>query len=341
MLDRSERSYLQAEEIDKTDRFSSTSLQQRVDSQTDRVAVVLPTLNAGQEFARWIQAFKSQTIKPKELLLIDSSSEDNTVEIGQRAGFITHIIKRSEFSHGGTRQMGVSMLPDCDIIIFLTQDAILAEKDSLENLIKPFSDANVGVAYGRQLPHHNANAIEAHARFFNYPDCNETRSQADILTHGIKTSFSSNSFSAWRREALMSVGGFPSHTIQNEDAWVASKLILTGWKIAYCADAPVYHSHGYSLFEEFKRYFDIGVFHKHDSWIRYEFGQAEGEGMKFIKSEYNFLKAHEPIRIPEAIIRNGLKFIGYKLGQLEKYIPRFFKKTLSSNRAFWSGETIK
>ena len=65
---------------------------------------------------------------------------------------------------------------------------------------------------------------------------------------------------------------------------VAARRLKAAYKIAYAADACVYHSHDYSLWREMKRYFDMGVFHAHESWIREEFGGAEVEGMKFVVS---------------------------------------------------------
>lgn len=48
----------------------------------------------------------------------------------------------------------------------------------------------------------------------------------------------------------------------------AAKAILAGYQVAYAADAVVRHSHNYKPLEEFKRYFDIGVFHAQEKWIR-------------------------------------------------------------------------
>ncbi|VCW13919.1 hypothetical protein BANRA_01245 [Escherichia coli] len=42
--------------------------------------------------------------------------------------------------------------------------------------------------------------------------------------------------------------------------YYTAKAILAGYKVAYVADAVVKHSHNYSPIDEFKRYFDIGVF---------------------------------------------------------------------------------
>lgn len=129
-------------------------------------------------------------------------------------------------------------------------------------------------AFGRQLPHKNATAIAKHARYFNYSNNKYISSKDKISQMGIKTVFSSNSFSAYRISTFMQLGGFPDNTILSEDMYFAAKAIMEGHKLAYCPDARVRHSHNYNSIEEFKRYFDIGVFHTDESWIRENFGGA-------------------------------------------------------------------
>src|SRR5699024_8480726 len=97
-------------------------------------------------------------------------------------------------------------------------------------------------------------------------------------TMGLKTVFNSNSFSAYRVSTFMEIGGFPDDTILSEDMYFAARAVLSGYKIAYVAEAEVRHSHNYSSLEEFRRYFDIGVFHCDEPWIRKAFGGAGGEG---------------------------------------------------------------
>ena len=168
-------------------------------------ALVLLTCAPGDGLAAWLTSLGSQTIKPDRLLLIDSSSDDGTVGKARAAGFEVVIIAREDFSHGGTRQAAVEMIPDADVIIFLTQDAVLVHPKSLELLIERFADPKVGAAYGRQLPRPGAGPIEAHARLFNYPSRSAVRDAQDIPRLGIKTSFISNSCAAWRRAALLEV----------------------------------------------------------------------------------------------------------------------------------------
>lgn len=118
-----------------------------------KVGLIVPTLNVGALWPAWLQALAGQTRKPDYLLLIDSSSDDATAELARAAGFEVKTIARQDFNHGGTRQFGVDYLADAEILLFLTQDALLADAEALANLLAAFADPEVGVAYGRQLPH--------------------------------------------------------------------------------------------------------------------------------------------------------------------------------------------
>lgn len=302
----------------------------------NKVGLIVPTLNAGKLWRDWLQAFATQTVQPDYLLLIDSTSADDTVALALASGFDAQVIPKSEFNHGGTRQFGVNGLPDADVVVFLTQDALLAEPEAIKNILAVFADDGVGAAYGRQLPHRNAGPIGAHARLFNYPAQSQLRSLKDREQCGIKTVFISNSFAAYRRGALMSVGGFPVNTIMNEDTYVAGKMLVNGWKVAYCADAAVFHSHDYDFFDEFRRYFDIGVFHAHTPWLQQTFGGASGEGLRFVASELRYLAKNAPWLIPSALLRTGLKWLGFKMGgAMHRKLPLWFNRYLSLHKAYW------
>jgi len=299
------------------------------------VGLIVPTLNAGKLWESWLKALEQQTRKPDFLLLIDSSSSDDTVALARAQGFNVQVIPKSEFNHGGTRQFGVTLLSTMDVIVFLTQDALLANPNAIELLLATFDDPRVGAAYGRQLPHDNASPIAAHARLFNYPAESQLRSLEDRKSFGIKTVFISNSFAAYRYNALMQAGGFPVDTIMNEDTYVAGKMLLSGWKVAYCPDAQAHHSHNYSFVDEFKRYFDIGVFHTQTAWLQKTFGGASGEGLRFVVSELRYLLKHAPTLIPSALLRTGLKWLGFKLGALHQSLPEIMLKSFSLHKTYW------
>ncbi len=300
-----------------------------------KVALCIPTLNAERMLPALVTSLHQQSMSPGDVLVIDSNSHDGTVNWALRAGMRVHKLSANSFDHGGTRQMAVGLLLDSEILVFLTQDAILEVEQSLATLVACFADSTVGAAYGRQLPKPGAGPVEAHARFFNYPEQSRVKGLADVPELGIKTAFISNSFAAYRRTALEQVGGFPSKTILGEDTCVAARMILSGWKVAYCAEAKVYHSHSYRFIEEFRRYFDIGVLHSRERWILTELGKAEGEGMRFVRSELSYLLHYGPQHIPSALFRLLLKYVAYILGGLEGYLPFIIKCNLSMNRGFW------
>jgi rhamnosyltransferase len=297
------------------------------------VTLVVPTCNAGPAFKYFLEGLSCQLFKP-DLVLLDSESSDSTVAMAREAGFSVHSIPRREFNHGGTRQKGVDLCA-ADIIVFMTQDAILATPEAIKNLLRCFEDERVGAACGRQLPCPESSPIAAHARLFNYPSLSSVKSQEDIKNIGIKAAFLSNSFAAYRRSALLDVGGFPSDVIFGEDTYVAAKMLQADWKIAYCAEATCYHSHNYSIFEEFRRYFDIGVFHSREAWFINSLGKPEGEGKKFVISEWKYMLKYAPWLIPSASIRTVLKLLGYKLGLNESYVPLWVKRHISLNSRYW------
>lgn len=298
------------------------------------VSVIIPTLNAEDHIQKLFTSLKEQSISI-EIIVIDSSSSDNTVKIAESYGVKTMIIKREDFDHGGTRNLAVNYTRG-ETLVFLTQDVLPVDEYALERLKEPFySDEKIGAAYGRQLPRPNANTIEAHARLFNYPPKSQIKTLKDAPKLGIKTAFISNSFAAYRRTALISVGGFPSNTILGEDTYVAAKMLLSGWKVAYCAEAKVYHSHNYNYIKEFSRYFNTGVFHAREPWIRQSFAQAEGEGMRYVRSELKYLWDENYKLIPSAAFRTALKFLAYRLGLMERKIPKWLKVRLSMNKLYW------
>ena len=298
-------------------------------------AVIVPTYNPGDAWLESIHALDSQAVKPDEVLIVDSGSSDDSVSVSVDAGFRVISIEQSLFNHGGTRSMAVDMCSEYEFVVFLTQDAVLADSNALSNILAPFSDSNVAAVCGRQLPRKLSSPIEAHARIYNYSDESAVRSVSDKKKFGLKTAFLSNSFAAYRVSLLKEVGYFPENVIFGEDMYVAAKMLKAGYKIAYAANARVYHSHKYSIWQEMKRYFDMGVFHAREPWIRQELGGAEGEGAKFVGSELKYLLEHAFWRIPEGMLRTLIRYAGFRLGLMEKLLPLRLKKSFAMNKSYF------
>lgn len=302
----------------------------------ERIACVVPVYNAQDDLERLLDSLEAQSCA-LDVLIVDSSSTDGTQELAfQRIGQV-HVIPSIEFNHGGTRQLMVDRHPDYDIYVFMTQDAYLTDPDAIACLVSPFQDPKVGAVCGRQLPHLNATALASHARAFNYKSDVQEKTLGDIPRLGLKTAFMSNSFAAYRADALAAVGGFPAHVIFAEDMYVAARMLLLDWKVVYAGNASCRHSHNYSVSEEFSRYFDMGVFHAREPWIRRTFGGAGGEGLRYVRSELAFLGWRRWAMWPEALWRNLIKLVAYKMGLKEAVLPLALKRKLGMYKRYWDG----
>lgn len=271
-----------------------------------------------------------------QVVILDSGSTDGTVFTALSADWRYLRIEKEDFNHGDTRTMALQhVLPGTDVVVFMTQDAILTTPESLEVLVSAFADTSVACAYGRQLPHFDATPLSAHARYFNYPAVSRTVSMADQPQLGLKTCFFSNSFAAYRLADLLEVGSFPSNVILGEDMSVAACLLMMGKRVAYVAEACVYHSHNYTFAQEFGRYFDTGVFHARAPWLLKKFGYAKDEGARFVRSELSYLWKEAPAWLPVALARIFVKWLAYKLGLVEAYLPLNLKRQCSMHKDYW------
>jgi rhamnosyltransferase len=245
------------------------------------VNIIIPTLNADTQFGELLEALNTQTLRAEEILIIDSTSTNGTAELAQNHGYRVLKINKRDFDHGTTRNFGVAQT-DSEFVVFLTQDAIPANKHMLAELIKPMkTDPSIAICYGRQLPKPDATPLERFAREFSYPAESILKTSADIKTLGIRTFFCSDSCSAMRRAIFEEVGGFEGSVSTNEDMLFAARAMRAGYGVYYCAQAQVYHSHNFSFSDVFKRYWRIGIF-----FARFggELTGAAGEGTKMFNA---------------------------------------------------------
>lgn len=301
------------------------------------VVVIIPVYHPDIKFNSLLRMLKKQEDIYFDVYIVNSGSDKAQYATDLEGLSYTMIdIDPSTFNHGATRRRAAETCDKYAFLIYMTQDAVLADRHSLFNLLKAFNDKEVGCAYGRQLPNPDAGIMAAHARLFNYPDQSQIKQLSDRERLGIKTVFISDTFAAYRSSALFAIGNFPEHVILSEDTYVAAKMVLAGWKVAYCADAKVYHSHNYTIIQEFRRYFDTGVFHAEQPWIRKDFGVAEGEGKRFVLSETRYILSHKPWLIVSMVMRDGMKFLGYRMGISYRSLPRILIKKVSMMKNYWN-----
>ena len=246
------------------------------------ISVVIPILNAGDGITRLLDALQEQHRAPDEILVVDSSSDDGTGEkVAQYPGVELLTIPREEFNHGATRDQALRRTHG-DFILFLTQDAMPEDDHYIESMLHAFNDPAVAMVSGRQIARDDARPFERLVREYNYPAESYTRSREDIPRMGIKAYFASDVCSAYRRSAYLQVGGF-ERVSTNEDMFIAAAFLHNDWKIAYCAEARVKHSHNFTLRQQYRRDFASAVeMELHKDSLRS--ANTTAEGAKLVRS---------------------------------------------------------
>lgn len=305
-----------------------------------KIDVIIPTYKPDEKLDKNLRMLRRQTVQPDRILLINTEeSLFHSKEFEKLPQGEIYHIKKSEFDHGGTRNRAAAKC-DGDIILLLTQDAIPADEKMIESLVRPFEDEEVCAAYGRQMADWKDNPVEAYTRQFNYPKESRIKSKKDLEELGIKTFFCSNVCAAYRKSVYDELGGFPLHTIFNEDMIFASRLIEAGKKIAYVADAKVWHWHNYTAWQQLTRNFDLAV-SQVDYGGLFEQVRSESEGIRLVtKTLGYFIRQGKWKYIPHIILQSGAKYIGFLLGKNYRKLPLFLIKKISLNPTYWEKENL-
>ncbi len=300
-----------------------------------KISVIIPTLNASHYLPRLLGRLSRQTVKPLEIIVIDSASTDDTPRVAQDAGVSFLSIPRSEFNHGGTRNRAASSAQG-EYLVFLTQDALPMNDHLLQNLVEPLADDSLtAISYGRQVAYEGAREIEKFVRAFNYPDKSLRKGRDDIERLGIKTFFCSNACAAYNAEVFRSLGGFRADTIMNEDMEYVFRAVQRGYFSYYAAGASVWHSHDYSISQQFRRYIDIGVFFSCNQDIM-RCARNEGEGVKYLTAALGVLLGKRCYRdVFHLVVDSMARFAGYRIGLSQGSVPASLMRRISMNTGYW------
>ena len=279
------------------------------------IDIICPLYNAEREIEKLNQSLLMQeNVKINDIKYILTESKDNTEEKLKDLNLNYKKIKKEEFSHSLTRERAAF---ECkaDIIVFITQDVIIEDKKWLYYLTKDIEDGICEATFSRQLC--NNNTIEKYTREKNYPTKSYINSKADIESKGLKTFFFSDASSAIKRDVFVTINGYDNKNLKiSEDMYIAYKLIMNDYKIKYCADSKVIHSHKFTLKQLYKRYYDTGIFFKQNSYLnQYKVNKAGGSlAIYILKRALQDKNIKVLIRfLPDMAVR----FIGMKMGKLQ------------------------
>lgn len=297
------------------------------------VGVAVITHHAKHHLSSCLPPLLNSTLNPR-VLVVNSSSNDGTVEKANEIGAESMVIPRAAFNHGTTRELARRFLKT-DIVVMMTPDAYAVDERMLEHLIQPIIDKKASISYARQIPHFNADFFESFARTFNYPDKSQIRTIQDAKEYGVYTFFCSDSCAAYSNDALDEIGGFQDVLI-GEDTVAAALLLKKGHAIAYVAEAIVHHSHRYTLKQEFQRHFDTGLARQSYGHLFKGIGKDSDRGQLYVSQLLKTLTNEHPYLIPYACLQCFIKWFGYRLGYASKNAPKKWKAFFSGQDFYWS-----
>ena len=118
-------------------------------TKTPEISVVIPTFQEGRYLARVLSRV-AETKPPIEIVVVDSGSQDNTIEIAKQFMDKVYPIRERGISkaknHGAQQASG-------DILVFLDADVNLSA-DFAKKVIETFNDATVVGATCHIVPEH-------------------------------------------------------------------------------------------------------------------------------------------------------------------------------------------
>ncbi|MFH0945205.1 MAG: glycosyltransferase [Planctomycetota bacterium] len=236
-----------------------------------KISIIIPTCNGMPLFGRVLDRIAAQHCSlPYCVSCVDSESDDGTWEELGRRGIPRTRIRRSEFNHGGTRNLAFRET-DGDLIVSTVQDATPRDEHWLQSLVDAVLSADdVAGAYSRQLPYETVNPfirrrLESWAAGRTervVQRLPEGRSLADLppLEQLALCAFDDVSSimhrSVWREFPL------PVRRFGEDVAW-GRQVIAAGKAIVYEPASTVIHSHETRAMDEFRRiYLDHANLHE-------------------------------------------------------------------------------
>ncbi|MDO8607364.1 MAG: glycosyltransferase family A protein [Phaeospirillum sp.] len=184
------------------------------------VSVIMPACNAGRTVGRALASIAAQTVTPKEVIVVDDGSDDDTVErvaamAGCMNGVSLRLFRQANMGAGAARNRAISVATG-HWLAFLDSDdqwlpakleRSLAVSEAGDLIMSSHNLFNVGPA-GEALN-------DSRARWLRNPD--------DPYRTLFLRGFISSSTVLVRRDAVLAVGGFDPHlrSAQDYELWLA------------------------------------------------------------------------------------------------------------------------
>ena len=280
-----------------------------------KIEIICPLYNAEKYLKKLDESFKMQKkVDLYKISYIYTVSKDKTEEILKEITAQYSVIEPHDFSHSLSRE-NIAFKSESDILVFVTQDVEIKNEDWLYELVKPIIENEVEACFSRQLTKYDN--IEKYTREKNYPEKSYIVSREDISEMGLRTFFFSDASAAIKTSIFKKLNGYDGKNIPiSEDMYIAYKIITGGYRIKYCSDSVVYHSHKFTLKQLYKRYYDTGVFFKQNSYLDKYGTNKTGGGLAMYILKRAIKDKNVKVLI-EFIPNMIARFFGMKVGKIK------------------------
>lgn len=295
------------------------------------VSILILTKNEERNIEECLDAVFAQDLDGRpEVILIDSGSTDRTLEIARAYPLELYRLAEHAFHHARTRNLGAELARG-GYLTYLAADALPCNENWLGALLRNFGDPRVGAVYGRQLPRPNASIERRTVLDRMYADRRLEKWGATKAELGYRYYHFSTVNCAIRKEVWRQTG-FPPDTNVCEDVAIAARILDAGWKIVYEPDAAVYHTHDFSGWQLFRRYFDMGViYRRRNIWDSANRKMLLRDGFRSLRAKVSgFQNLYSIAARAGGVCQDTAKFAGLVLGNNERWLPRALKRRLSA-----------
>ena len=198
------------------------------------MTVIVPAYNEAASVADTIRSLRAQTQPPREIIVVDDCSTDETGKIARAAGATVVRPPQNTGSKAGAQTFGLQHVRT-PLTVALDADTVLAP-DALERLLPAFDRPNVAAACGFVLPAH-VHTIWERGRYVEYLFAFTYYKQ--VQEYFGKPLISSGCFSMYRTLTLRTQGGWSSRTLA-EDMDLTWTLYQAGREVRFVPESLCY-----------------------------------------------------------------------------------------------------
>jgi rhamnosyltransferase len=196
------------------------------------VSAVIRAYNEGEHLGRLLQGLERQTVQVDEIVVVDSGSSDDTVEIALEAGCRVVNIAKEEFTFGRSLNFGCEAAKG-DLLLIVSAHVYPVYDTYVQHLVEPLVNGATSIAYGRQIGDHRTKFSEARIMQQWFPN-ESIRDQPHPF---------SNNANAIIRKDVWAELRYDERLTGLEDLDLAKRALAHGMRIDYVAEAPVVHVH--------------------------------------------------------------------------------------------------